>query len=233
MELDNESQDAYAALANVKFMLEWDWSGAEKDYRRASELHLLRLTGARRYVRFLALTGRAQEGLSFRKRMIELDPVFTEYRILLGWDLQYARQYEEGIRHLQRMLLEDPNLPRIARYLLSWNYALAGRYAEAIAECERIHNPQPCAYAYAASGRHAKALALAKQNKRDDPVFIAGAYAALGDRDKALQLLERGYQEHLPVMVYIWASGIFDPLRSDPRFQDLLRRMHFPASPPR
>lgn len=105
---------------------------------------------------------------------------------------------------------------------------MAGKYAEAVAECEKAHNTQPCVYAYAAWGHRQKALALARKNEKDDPVFTAAAYVALGDRDKAFQLLERGYQEHLTAMVYIRAASEFDPLHSDPRFLDLLQRMNFP-----
>jgi len=173
LELDDQLPEAPAAMANVKFMLEWDWWGAERDYRRATQLHLARLTGARRYVRFLMLTGRADEGMAFHQRVMELDPLSTEYRILLGWDLLIAHRYDEGIRHLQRMIQDDANLPPLAHYLLSWNYALAGRCAEAIVECERIHNPQACAYAYAAWGHREKALALARENEKDDPVFTS------------------------------------------------------------
>jgi TolB-like protein/DNA-binding winged helix-turn-helix (wHTH) protein len=231
LELDQNLPEAHAALGNVKFLLEWDWWGAEKDFHRATELHLTRLTGLRKYVRYLMLTGRAEEGLAFHKRMIELDPLSTDLRVFLGWTLEEARQYDEGIRHLQQMLEQDPNLPRIAHYHLAWNYAMAGRYAEAAAECEKIHDEQTCAYAYAALGHREQALAFARKNERDDPVFTASAYVALGDKEKAFQLLERGYQEHLPDMAYIWASPELDSLHSDPRWKDLVRRMNFPPNP--
>ena len=229
LELDKNLSDAHAALGNVRFMLEWDWRGADNDFRRATELHLApRLTSARRYARYLMLTGRAHEGLAFVERMIELDPLSTDMRVGLGWVLKYAHRYDEGIRHLEQMLEQDPNLPPIAHYHLSWNYAMAGKYPEAVAECEKAHNTQPCAYAHAAWGHRDKALALARENERDDPVFTAAAYVALGDKDKAMKLLERGYQQHLTAMVYIWAASELEPLHSDPRFLDLLRRMNFP-----
>ncbi len=231
LELDNNLAEAHAALGNVKFMLEWDWWGAEKDFHRATEIHLTRLTEQRKYVRYLMLTGRTSEGLALHKRMIELDPLSTDLRVLLGWTLFYARQYDEGIRHLEQMLEQDPNLPRVAHYYLASNYAMAGRYAEAASECEKIQDAEWCAYTYAAWGQRQKALAFARKNERADLGFTASGYVALGDREKAFQILEKGYLEHSPLMVYMWAAPELDPLRSDPRWKDLIRRMNFPPNP--
>ena len=228
LELDNDLPEAHAALGNLKFMLDWDWWGAEKDFHHAAELPLTRSTSLRKYVRYLMLTGRTGEGLTLHKRMIELDPLSTDLRVALGWTLKYARQYDDGIRQLQQMLEQDPSLPPVAHYHLGWNYAMAGKYAEAATECEKIRHAQLCAYVHAAWGHRQKALAFAKKNERDDPVFTAAAYVALGDKEQAFQLLERGYREHLAGMVYIRAASELEPLHSDPRFQDLLRRMNFP-----
>jgi TolB-like protein/DNA-binding winged helix-turn-helix (wHTH) protein len=230
IELDSDLPEGHANLGFVKFIYEWDWWGAEKEFRRATETLPTRLTGLRRYISFLMLTGRANEGLAFHRRMIEMDPLSTELRVAFGWTLKYAHRYDEGIRYLEQMLKDDPNLPD-ARYHLSWNYAMAGRYAEAVAECEKIHNTQPCAYAYARAGHRKQALKLARENEVGDPVFTAATYFVLGDREKAFQLLERGYREHLPTMVWIWAASELDPFRSDPHFQDIVRRMNFPPNP--
>jgi hypothetical protein len=115
-------------------------------------------------------------------------------------------------------------------YHLGWNYAMAGRYAEDVTECEKVHSVQLCAYSYAAWGHRQKALTFARQNEVDDPVLTAPSYFALGDREKAFQLLERGYRDHSPRMVLIAIASEFDPYRSDPRFQDILRRMNFPQN---
>ena len=163
--------------------------------------------------------------------MIEMDPLSTELRVAFGWTLKYAHRYDEAIRYLQQMLKEDPNLPEIAHYHLVWNYAMAGRYAEAVAECEKIDETQACAYAYARAGHRKQALKFARENEVADPVFTAATYFVLGDREKAFQLLERGYREHLPRMAWIWAASELDPFRSDARFQDILRRMNFPPNP--
>lgn len=230
VELDNSLPDAHAALGNVKFMLEWDWWGAGEDFHRATQLHLSRLTGLRKYVRYLMLTGRTDEGLAFHRRMIELDPLSTDLRIVLGWTLQYARRYEDAIKHLEKMLEQEPDLSEVAHYYLAWNLAMAGRYTEAAAECEAIGDAQSCAYVYAKLGQRQKAMGLASRNAVRDPVFTAAAYVALGDKQRALQLLERGYREHLPAMVYIWAASALDPLRKEPAFKDLLLRMGFPPN---
>jgi len=128
------------------------------------------------------------------------------------------------------MLEQEPNLSAVAHYHLAWSLAMAGRYAEAAAECEAIDDAQSCGYVYAMWGQRQKALRLAARNERHDPVFTAAAYTALGDKQRALQLLERGYREHLPAMVYIWAASELDPLRNEPAFKDLLRRMGFPPN---
>lgn len=232
VELDSEMPEGHAALGNVRFMLEWDWEGAGEDFRRATEFHLTRLTGLRKYVRFLMLTGRTDEGVALHERMIELDPLSTDLRIVYGWTLKYARRYDEGVRYLQQMLAEEPDLPAIAHYHLAWNLAMSGRYAEAATECQEIDDAQSCAYVYAMWGRRAEALAFAAKNEVDDPVFTAASYAALGNRQRALQLLERGYRERLPTMVYVWAAPELQPLHNDPDFKDLIRRMGFPANRP-
>jgi tetratricopeptide (TPR) repeat protein len=231
IELDSDLAEGHAGLGFVKFAFEWDWWGAEKEFRRATETIPTRLTGLRRYITFLMLTGRANEGLAFHRRMIDMDPLSTELRISLAWTLKYAHRYDEAIRHLEQMLKEDPNLPYLAHYHLAWNYAMAGRYAEAVAECEKIHDAQTCAYVHARSGHRKQALKFARENEVDDPVFTAATYFVLGDREKAFQLLESGYRQHLPRMVWIWAAAELDPFRSDPRFQDILRRMNFPPNP--
>lgn len=116
--------------------------------------------------------------------MIDMDPLSTELRMSFAWTLKYAHRYDEAIRHLEQMLKEDPNLPYLAHYHLAWNYAMAGGYAEAVAECEKIHDAQTCAYVHARSGHRKQALKFAQENEVDDPVFTAATYFVLGDRKR-------------------------------------------------
>jgi tetratricopeptide (TPR) repeat protein len=235
LELDKMLPEAHAELGEVKFMFEWDWSGPEQHFRRAMELNPNSVEILGSYSEYLILTGRFDEGLGARKRAIELDPLAPMSRLDLdlGWGYFNARRYDEGIAHLRKLLELDPTF-RDAHSALAFNYAGKRMYREALAECEKAGNPSVCGWVYAVSGRRTQALQIVEKFKESsrreyvDAIWIVATYAALAQKDQALESLEKNYEERALGMVFLKVAPDFDSLRSDPRFQDLLRRMAVP-----
>ena len=172
---------------------------------------------------------------------MELEPLSPANNHILGAWLFYARQYDQAIDQFTKTLELDPNIVR-PRELLVLVYAHKGMYAEAMAECEKIR-PLPggnlvsralLGYVYALAGRRDEAVNILEQLK---PLFegnllllyrAALLCAALNERDQAFELLDKACEERFALMIYLKVYPVFDNLRSDPRFQDLVRRMNFP-----
>jgi tetratricopeptide (TPR) repeat protein len=240
LELDENSYRAHAELGML-MLLDWNWSAAEHEYRRVLELNPNFAEASLSYGIYLIVLGRSDEAVGVTKRALERDPLVPTSNLALGWVLYYARRFDEAIVQLKKTVEMAPNLgwPNMQ---LSWNYAQKHMFPEAVAECQRALKLCPedqivvagCGYAYGLAGARAEALkcvtTLMRLSKRTyiDPYNFAWIYGGLGDNERALEWLERGYKEH-SVSMYAVRSEIWrDELRSDPRFQNLLRRMNFP-----
>lgn len=229
--LDNTIGEAYAALGNIKFHFDWDWQGAEKDFKRALELGPNSTEILFHYSMYLILTGRFDEGIAMRKNAIELDPLSALFGVTLGWCYRFARRYDEGIKHLQEWIKMYPSQTFSYNYHIASNYTEADMYPEAIAAGKTAGEPLQLAYIYAASGKKDEAIILLDElleiSKRDyvEPMFIAKIYAGLGDKEQAMQWLEKGYENRTPYMTYLKTEPALDSLRSDPRFMELCRKM--------
>jgi TolB-like protein/DNA-binding winged helix-turn-helix (wHTH) protein len=233
LDLDNTLAAAHAAEAAINLRFRWDWPKAESGYRRAIELNPSNTDSHIVYGRYLTLMGRFDEALATYRRAIELDPFNLLARFSPGWVYGKAHRYDEAIPYLRDVVEVDPTW-MLAPYELAHAYARQGMYLEAVAEAEKAKCWSDCGWLYAVAGRREEARAILNELIQDsekryvDPGFIAFTYAGLGDRDRALGWLEEGYRRRSQWMIYLKVTPEVDPLRSDPRFQAILRRMNFP-----
>jgi TolB-like protein/Tfp pilus assembly protein PilF len=238
--LDPGLAEAYATLGFVQFQFDWDWAAAERSFARALELNPSYATGHQWYSLYLALQGRIAEALAENTRARALDPhamVLVDGSI--GWVYYFGREYDKAREHLSRTLEMNPNLP-LTRMLLASVHCFSGRFDEALDEhdaFDRRHGPRAVgitlrACHLARAGRRAEAeeaLARLKRGDASSAVFswhVAMVQANLGHTDEAFAELERVYAEHSDALAYLRAEPHWDPLRSDPRFDDLLRRVN-------
>ncbi len=241
LEIDNQAVEPHTSLAYAKVLYEWDWSAAERDYKRALELNPNYVTGHHWYALFLAPMGRFEEAFQEMRKALKLDPLSLVLNSHVGWILYFARQYDPAIDQLNKTLEMDPHFP-ITSYFLGLVHMQKGMYEQAVAELEtakKLTGSHPgvvgaLAHVHAMAGARAQAQEFLDQLKQlakrryVSPYYLALAYVGLGDRDQALACMERAYEERSGWLVHIKVEPGLDSLRSDPRFQDLLRRMNFP-----
>jgi len=236
LELDSTLGEAHTSLAFTLDGFDWDWGSAEREFKRALELNPGYATAHHWYAWHLALVGRNAEAIAEMKRAQNLDPLSLIISADLAELLVIAHSYDESIEQSRKTIEMDPNFA-LAHNQLAQAYIQKEMYSEAISELEkavRLSGGSPIctanlARAYAASRRRNEALKLLSDLKEgSNPVYsrateIAMVYAALGDKNQAMSWLEKGYEERFNPGVLLRPG--FDPLRSDPRFQDILRRL--------
>jgi tetratricopeptide (TPR) repeat protein len=237
LQIDDTLAEAHASLAFINTMYDWDSPSAEKEFQRSIELNPNYATARSWYALTLAGTGRFEEAIAQAKRALTLDPVSMIANWNAGYIFYVARQYDNAIDQERKTLeLDSDFVP--ARAILGESYIQKSMFKEAVAEFERALMISPAdAYAlgglgqaYAAAGRRPEAQkVLDRLNELSKKKYVApwtnaAIYSGLGEKDKAFEWLEKVYEERS--VVNIRTDPIFDPLRSDPRFADLLRRMN-------
>lgn len=241
LELDDKLAEAHNAVAAVKVDYDWDWAGAEREFRRAIELNPGYATAHQWYAELLTQLGRYEEALAEIKLAQQLDPFSLIINVVRGDTLRSAGEYDSAIQQLNSTLEIDPNFAH-AHFHLGMTYLRKEAYADAIVEFQKAVSLSPnvtdykggLGYAYAVAGRRAEAHKVledlkARSQKNYVPWFyIAGIYAGLGEKDQAIAHLEKAYSQREQGLAVMKREPMFDPLRSDPRFQDLLRRMNLP-----
>ncbi len=238
LELDSQIAEAYTSLAFLRFFFEWDWSGAEQAFEQAIALNPSYATAHQWYAEYLASQGRFDEAVAEARRGRALDPLALVIATSLADVHFFARQYDEAIAILRDTAALDPAF--IAAHTdLGRAYTQKGRFDEAIAEFELAARPGQgnpnaspgLAYACAVAGRRDEATRTLEALLARRATAIVSAHAiavihmALGDKEQAFEWLERAYQEHDRALVWLKVHPRLDPLRSDQRFDDLLRRM--------
>jgi TolB-like protein/DNA-binding winged helix-turn-helix (wHTH) protein len=251
VELDDGLGEGHSELADYYLARAWDFSAAAREFERAIELDPNSSAAHRSYAYYFRDLGRTDKAVQEMQRARELDPLSLQVADDLAWMLAYSRRYDEAVAQFHSVLEMDPNFRR-ARWGLARVYELKGMYKEAISECLKIPalpNIDPFAKAlferrcslyekvYTTSGAervNRRWFESARQeikdaiNRDDDPYSIATLYAASGADEKALDLLERSYAQHDSALLQLKVDPRMDSLRSNPRFQALLRRMNFP-----
>jgi TolB-like protein/Flp pilus assembly protein TadD len=243
LELDDAVGEAHAALAYVLFYADFDWAGAEREFKRAIELNPNSALSHDRYSECLKTRQRFTESLAEAQKAQDLDPLSPEIVSQLGTLYGFMRRYDEAIAQYQKALELNPNIA-VIRAALASSYAMKHMYREALAEFDQIPNQDKSVSAenqfvasihgwtYAVAGRRREALEIANQLKElsgyVDFYMTAGIYAGLDDKDEVFRLLEMAYEQRSPDMQYLGIDGLFYGVRSDPRYIDLLHRMGIP-----
>jgi len=239
LELDPTSADAHAALAVVRYKGQWNWAEAEKEFKTALELDSNSSTAHVAYGNFLETMARFDEAIAELKRAEELDPLSVVNMVVLGATYLSVRQYALATKEAHKALDIDPNFVR-AHVSLGTIHLAQGNYDEAMSEFTKANELLGRKYSvgpltHAMMGNRVEALKLltpfesGELRQRYLPrTSIAATYALLGEKDKAFDWLEKAYQNHDQDCIYLKSDPIFDPLRSDPRFPNLLRRIGLP-----
>jgi DNA-binding winged helix-turn-helix (wHTH) protein/tetratricopeptide (TPR) repeat protein len=232
--------EAHAALA-LALQYSWDWTGAEREYERALALDPNSADARQWYGVFLGFLGRFDEALAHLDRAQELDPVSLSIGAQIALVLLFARRFEAAAEQLNAVLRVDADAVE-ARFYLAILRDLQGRVAEAITIHESLPAENPDframhAHALAAAGREAEARGvlgeLIASSGRYLPLFwVAVAWTKLGDRDRALAALEAACDDPDDSLLGVAGFPLLDPLRGDPRFDAILRRMQLPALVP-
>ena len=239
LEIDDGLSETHAALGYINFW-EWDWEGAEKECRRALEIDPNNAQAHLGYANLLSALGRHEEALKEISEGLKLDPLSYFLGAIKGQHLFEARRYPEAIEQLHKTLEIEPNF-WITQIMIGKNYERLGQYQEALDAFRKAEEfsgglSEPislAAYTYAVSGQRQQAehtlngMLAASKTRYVPPYNIAMVYQGLGNSDEALKWLEKAYLKKDVFMVFLGEDPKWDPLRKDPRFISLLKRMNF------
>jgi TolB-like protein/Tfp pilus assembly protein PilF len=239
LELDDRLAEAHTSLAYTMMLYDWDWAGAEREFKRAIELKPGYASAHRWYGLYLIFMGRFEESQAEMERAHELDPLSLQVHVSLAAPSYFARGYEQAIEQFHRTLEMDQNFWP-AHYLLGWVYEERGEYAKAIGEFRKAEalddTPMILAglgYAYAAAGEQSASqkvldeLQGLSEKRYVSPYFIAIVHAGRGEKDEALEWLEKAYADRSEMLAWLKVGPELDRLRTEPRFADLMRRVGF------
>ena len=240
LELDDSLGEAHNSLAIIEMYLDWNYAGAEREFKRAIALNPGSALIQNWYGWYLALMGRFDESLNELQRARDLDPLSPTINSGVGIVFHWSRQPERAIEEFRKVLELNPSYS-LATSFLAEAYVQKGDFALAIATVERLQQSLQdpltlpiMGYVLAKSGEHQKARdilkELEKQAKREyvPSLNFAQIYAGLGDNEQALVWLNKACDERSVWMTFLKVDPKFDPLRTDTRFQDLLRRVGLP-----
>jgi len=243
LQLDDTLVEAHTSLARVLAVYDWDWPAAEREFKRAIELNPRYAPAHEWYGWYLSATGRFREAEAEKKRALELEPLSLIINFEVALASYLSRNYDQAIDQFQKTLELDANFPPPHTFLGA-AYEQKGMFEEAIAAFQRaipvtqshakVLAMAGLAHVYAVSGRKTEARKILGELQRLSEhsyvpaTDVALVYAGLGDKDKAFAWLDKAYEEHSFSLSNLKVEPRFDPLRSDPRFADLLRRIGLP-----
>ena len=241
LQLDPNLAAGHISLAYIYFYDNWDWNAAGEEFQRAISLAPGLAESHRWYAVYLAAMGRMAESVGEAQRALELDPLSISAHQGAAVAALCAGQYDRAIKEGREVIELDPNNP--GAYLdMAVGHIQKGIYQEALQETEKgldLSHRDPAvlsiaAYAYGRlhnleqAGKLVEEMRAANQKGFVPPFYFATAFVGMGNQNEAIRALEEGYKTRDPDMVGLNSTPWFEPLRSDPRFQDLLHRMSFP-----
>ncbi len=239
LELDGTLSEAYSARANSETNYEFDWAGADRDYRRAIALDPNSAQAHHDYGEYFTGVGNAKRAIAELKIARELDPLSLPLFSTIGRMYREAHQYDEAVKHCQQSLVLDPNFS-MGHWCLGQVYLAKGQYAEATSELRRANElgttplivcDLGCVYAASGKKTEARAILHSLESKSQfnyvSPYLIASIHSQLGEKDEAFNWLEKAFDQRDGIS-YLVPDPMMDPLRSDPRFAALVERLHFP-----
>ncbi|HTA23412.1 MAG TPA: tetratricopeptide repeat protein [Terriglobales bacterium] len=242
LRLDPDLAETHAPLAALWWLHDWRWAEAQTEFERSLELGPTYPTANHWYAEYVMTMGRHEESLARIKKGHELDPLSLIINVAVGWASYFARRYDEAIEQLRRTVELDPNYP-VTYWILGLLLRKTGCYELAITEGQKgvkLSGGSPLmraalAHTFGTAGKRTEAIQmldeltqLAKQ-KYVAPYFFAGIHIGLGDNERAIEYLEKSYEEHSHWLIYLHIDPSMDGLRDNPGFQDLLRRVGLPA----
>lgn len=238
LEIDGESAEAHTSLAYVNMYYFWNWRAADEGYKKAIELNPNYATAHQWYSEYLAGIGRFDEALAEIRRAEEIDPLSPVINAGEVWVLYWARRYDEAIEKGRRLTEQNPNFAEVNEYLKR-SYDQKGMYADAIAARQMrrklvgLDSAMTPALTRAAAAKTPAEYWAARleqelaeaQTEGAETFDLAEIYSQLGDKDKAFYWLGKAVDERTYSVMYLKFAPNFDPIRNDPRFNDLLRRV--------
>jgi serine/threonine protein kinase/tetratricopeptide (TPR) repeat protein len=241
LEIDATLTEAHASLAYGRLYYEWDWSGAEREFKEVIERNPTYSTGHLYYGNLLVAMGRFSEATSEFEKACEHDPLSLINNTGIGWTLYFSRQYEQAVESLRKTLEIDAHFV-FAHAMLGKSYLQLGRLQEAIRELQAASDSSGASplyqamlgHAFGAAGNFSDAHRILNQLKEQSArsylssYCMAEVYLGLGDEDLVFEWLEKAYEERARTLVMLKVEPEVDRLRSDSRFESLLQRMNFP-----
>ena len=235
--IDGTLAEAHTSLGLVKEHFEWNWADADQQFRKAIELNPNSASAHHWYGDYLANMGKSDQGLRETRKALESDPLSLIINTTVGRQLYLSRQNDQAVEQLRKVLDIDPKFAP-ARTILEGVYAQMGKQKEAVAEREKmisLSGGSELAAAieqqFATSGYRGvlqsslKGLIEMSRHEYVSPYIVAQAYMRTGDQEKALEWLEKAHQEHDSGLVSLAVEPMFDPIRPNARFQEILRQM--------
>jgi len=242
LRLDPDLGEAHTPLAAALWLHDWRWQEAETEFKRSLELNPAYPTANHWHAEYVMTMGRQLEAIAKMKDSQELDPLSLIINVAIGWASYMARRYEEAIEQLLRTVELDPNYP-VTHWILGLLYRKTGRYDLAITAGEKGVNfsggsplmRAALAHTYGESGRRKEAqhvlddLTELAKHKYVAPHFFVGIHIGLGENERAIEYLEKSWEDHSHWLIYLHLDPSMDALRSNPGFQGLLRRVGLPT----